>query len=207
MTIHGICLRPELANQLAVDLVISQQALQFKLNSLQALVGLLLADHILLIPILLFLALTLAGCATLDPDYEEPSVALTSFRALPSEGMVPAFEIGLRIINPNSQPLNLDGIVYTVSLEGHELVKGVGKDFPVIEGYSEGEVKLTAAANLLAGIRFVGDMMQERGESVEYEFKAKLDLGGLYPSIRVSERGEINLSKDSGRRPEAEALK
>ncbi|MBT8059615.1 MAG: LEA type 2 family protein [Xanthomonadales bacterium] len=153
------------------------------------------------------LAVLLGACATLSPNYEEPTVTLSSFKALPSEGMVPAFEIGLRIINPNSQPLNLDGIVYTVSLEGHELVKGVGKDFPVIEGYSEGEVKLTAAANLLAGIRFVGDMMQERGESVEYEFKAKLDLGGLYPSIRVSERGEINLSKDSGRRPEAEALK
>jgi hypothetical protein len=153
------------------------------------------------------LAVLLGACATLSPDYEEPTVTLSSFKALPSEGMVPAFEIGLRIINPNSQPLNLDGIVYTVSLEGHELVKGVGKDFPVIEGYSEGEVKLTAAANLLAGIRFVGDMMQERGESVEYEFKAKLDLGGLYPSIRVSERGEINLSRDLGRRPEAEALK
>ncbi len=152
------------------------------------------------------LALLLGACATLSPDYEEPTVTLSSFKALPSEGMVPAFEIGLRIINPNSQPLNLEGIVYTISLEGHELVKGVGKDFPVIEGYSEAEVKLTAAANLLAGIRFVGDMMQSRGEPVEYEFKAKLDLGGLYPSIRVSEKGEINLSADPGRRPEAESL-
>jgi len=108
--------------------------------------------------------------------------------------MVPAFEIGLRIINPNSQALNLDGIVYTVSLQGHELIKGVGKDFPVIEGYSEGEVKLIATANLLAGIRFIGDMMQSNGDPVEYEFKAKLDLGGLYPSIKVRETGEINLN-------------
>jgi LEA14-like dessication related protein len=57
-----------------------------------------------------------------------------------------SFQIGLRIINPNSHALNLEGIVYTVSLEGHELVKDVGKNFPVFEGYSEGEVKLTAAA-------------------------------------------------------------
>jgi len=141
-----------------------------------------------------FLTLMLCSCATLSPDYEEPTVTLSSFKALPSEGMVPAFEIGLRIINPNSQALNLEGIVYTVSLEGYELVKGVGKDFPVIEGYSEGEVKLTAAANLLAGIRFVSDMVQSEGESVEYEFKAKLDLGGLYPSIKVKEKGDINLN-------------
>ena len=139
-------------------------------------------------------AVLLSACATMSPDYEEPTVTLSSFKAIPSEGMVPSFEIGLRIINPNSQALNLDGIVYTVSLQGYELVKGVGKDFPVIEGYSEGNVKLTAAANLLAGIRFVGDMMQSKGGPVEYEFKAKLDLGWLYPSIKVRETGEINLS-------------
>jgi len=145
--------------------------------------------------IALSFTLLVSACATLSPDYEEPTVTLSSFRALPSEGMVPAFEIGLRIINPNSQPLNLEGIVYTVSLEGYELVKGVGKDFPVIEGYSEGAVKLTAAANLLAGIRFVTSMMQEQRDAFDYEFKAKLDLGGLYPSIRVKENGQINLNK------------
>lgn len=145
----------------------------------------------------LMVAAMLCACATLSPDYEEPTVTLSSFNAIPSEGMVPAFEIGLRIINPNSQTLNLEGIVYTISLEGYELVKGVGKDFPEIEGYSEGVVTLTASANLLAGIRFVGDMMKNKGESLEYEFKAKLDLGGLYPSIKVKEVGQINLNKSA----------
>ena len=139
-------------------------------------------------------ATLLLSCATLDPDYEQPTVTLSSFRALPSEGMVPAFEIGLRIINPNRQALNLEGVVYTIAVEGHELVKGVGKGFPVIEGYSEETLTLTASANLLAGIRFIGDMMQSSGESLNYEFKAKLDTGGLFPSIRVSERGSFNLS-------------
>jgi LEA14-like dessication related protein len=148
---------------------------------------------------ILLLSMALASCATLDPNYEEPTVTLSSFKALPSEGMVPAFEIGLRIINPNTQALNLEGIVYTVSLEGYELVKGVGKDFPVIEGYSEGEVKLTASANLLAGVRFVTNLMQEQRDTFEYEFKAKLDLGGLYPSIRVKEKGNIDLNSPATR--------
>lgn len=142
----------------------------------------------------LLLSVFLSACATLDPNYEEPTVTLSSFRALPSEGMIPAFEIGLRILNPNSQDLNLEGIVYTISLNGYELVKGVGKDFPVIEGYTESDVKLTASANLLAGMRFVQNMMQSQGGSFDYEFKAKLDLGGLYPSIKIRETGDINLN-------------
>lgn len=139
--------------------------------------------------------LLLASCASLDPDYEEPTVTLSSFKAIPAEGMIPAFEIGLRIINPNAQALELVGIVYTISLDGFELVKAVGKDFPVIEGYSEGTVKLTAAANLLTGIRFVTERMQSQEGSMEYEFKAKLDVGGFYPSLRVTEHGDIDLRK------------
>lgn len=140
------------------------------------------------------LGLLLASCATLGPEYEEPTVTLTAFRALPSEGMAPAFEIGLRVINPNAQDLALAGVVYTVSVQGHELVKGVGKDFPVIEGYSQQDLVLTASANLLAGISFIGDMMQNPADTLEYAFEAKLDLQGLYPSIRVSERGTFSLN-------------
>ena len=97
-------------------------------------------------------------------------------------------------MNPNPQDLALAGVVYTISVQGHELVKGVGKDFPVIEGYSQQDLTLSAGANLLAGIRFIGDMMQAPKQNLEYAFEAKLDLQGLYPSIRVSERGSFNLN-------------
>lgn len=144
-------------------------------------------------PAVALLCLLLGACATLSPEYEEPTVTLTSFRAVPSEGMAPSFEIGLRIINPNPHTLRLEGIVYTVSVNGHDLVKAVGKDFPPIEGYSQGDVLLSASTDLLAGVRFIGDLARGPGESLEYEFEAKLDLDGLYPSIRVRERGEFNL--------------
>ena len=144
--------------------------------------------------LLSFLTLWLSGCATMSPDYEEPSVALTAFRALPSEGMVPTFEVGLRIINPNPQDLELVGIVYSIELGGREVVKGVGKDFPVIEGYSQEDVTITASVQLLSGLRLVTDMMGEQRDDLEYAFNAKLDLGGLAPSIRVSEKGRLDLA-------------
>jgi len=139
-------------------------------------------------------AVLLPACATMNPDYEQPTITLSSFDAIPSEGMVPSFEVGLRVINPNATPLNIVGVVYTISLQGHELVKGVGKGFEVIDGYSEGDLTLTATANLLAGIRFIGDMMNSPNEKLEYEFKAKLDLGGFNSSIRIRETGEFDLN-------------
>lgn len=140
----------------------------------------------------LMACLLVQSCATLDPDYEEPTVMLSSFKAVPSDGMVPSFEVGLRIINPNSTALNLEGVVYSISLQGHELVKGVGKGYPPIEGYSEGNINLTASANLISGIRFITGMVQQKNEPVEYEFEAKLDLAGFYPSLKISETGTLD---------------
>ena len=130
----------------------------------------------------------------MSPDYEEPSVALTSFRALPSEGAVPMFEVGLRIINPNPQDLALAGIVYTISLEGKELVKGVGKDFPVIDAYSQEDITISASVQLLAGLRLISGLMKNQGDSLSYEFEAKLDLKGIYPTIYVTESGDFNMA-------------
>lgn len=143
--------------------------------------------------LLMIISLGVGGCASLSPNHEPPTVTLSSFRALPSEGMAPEFEIGLRILNPNAAALELQGIVYTVSVQGFELVKGVGRDFPLIEGYSEEEITLSASANLLTGIRFFGDMMTNQQQSLTYDFEARLDIGGLFSSVEVSESGSIDL--------------
>jgi LEA14-like dessication related protein len=140
----------------------------------------------------LLLLLLLCSCATLDPDYEEPVISLVSLRALPSAGMTPSFETVLRVTNPNNEALNIAGVVYTISLGGHDLVKSVGKDFPVVEGYSEETLTLTGSANLLSGLRLLGDLMQQSETTLRYEFNAKLDLGGFYPSLRLSESGELD---------------
>lgn len=138
---------------------------------------------------MVILLLVLQGCAALRPGWEQPVVNLASFRSVAAEGMTPAFEIDLRILNPNASDLRLNGIVYTVSIRGHDLVKGVGKDFPVIEAYSEAVVTLSASANILAGIRLFMELAQaEDGPSgVTYVLEAKLDLAGPYPSVRVRE--------------------
>lgn len=150
--------------------------------------------------IMCFSFLLIQACATIDPDYEKPTVTISSFRALPSEGMLPNFEIGLHILNPNASTLRLEGIAYTISIQGHDVVKGVGKDFPVLEGYSEQTVKLTATANLLAGIRLVMDLMNSPTEELEYEFEARLDTGGFSRSIRVKENGSFRMNGKNGTR-------
>lgn len=140
------------------------------------------------------LVLLTAGCATLHPDYETPTVTVGAVRALPSEGLAPRFEIDLHIINPNRSALALQGIAYTLKLEGYKILTGVANDLPIIEGYGEGDVTLTASTNLVSSIRFFSDLMTTQRDAITYDLEAKLDPGGLQPNIYVSEKGAINLS-------------
>lgn len=135
----------------------------------------------------------LSGCAGLS-NYQAPSVTITSVRMVPSSGAVPAFDIGLRVTNPNRNALRLQGISYTVSLAGNEVIEGVGRDFPVIEGYGQEDLTITATANLFAGIRLFSELLSSPRDSVDYLVEARLDLGGLRPSLRVRDEGSLSLS-------------
>ena len=142
---------------------------------------------------LFFIALLVTACTGLGPGYEKPTVSVSAFRALPSDGIMPNFEIDLRVINPNREALNLVGMSYTISLDGHELIKGVGNDLPVVEGYGEGTFTVTAATSLLAGVRLVNDLMNKPSDTFEYRFDAKLDVGRFSRAIQVRESGTISL--------------
>ena len=143
---------------------------------------------------LIVLAVGLAGCSSMKPNFETPTVTVSSFKTLPSDGMMPAFEIGLRVINPNSIDLPLRGVSYTVSLDGNDVIKGVGNDLPVIEAYGEGEFKLTASADVFAGMRLFTDLIKSKKDTFDYEVEAKLDVGAFTPAIRVKDGGQISLN-------------
>ena len=86
--------------------------------------------------LLLFAVFISSGCATLSPSFEDPTVTVSSFRVLPSDSISPKFEIGLHIVNPNNVPLELEGVAYTASIEGNQVLAGASNELPVIPGGS-----------------------------------------------------------------------
>jgi len=139
----------------------------------------------------------LFGCATLSPDFEQPSVIVSSFRVLPTNSVVPKFEIGLHVVNPNRDPLKLVGMAYNVELEGHRILTGVASDLPVIAAYGEGDVLLQASPDLFSTISLFTDLMNQPREKFQFNFVARLDVGRFLPKIKVEKTGEINLKGKS----------
>lgn len=139
--------------------------------------------------------LLIFGCAGLEPGFEKPTVGLSSFRFLPSQGVAPRFEIGLHIVNPNRIPLKLRGVVYSVTLDGHRVLTGVSNDLPEVAAYGEADVVLTATADLLRSVSLLSALVKQPRDAVDYQLDATLDIGGLMPRIHLQETGQISLGK------------
>jgi hypothetical protein len=155
----------------------------------------LFSRHSATLALLAAAAALLPGCAGMGAGYETPTVSVQSFRPIPSANGsgLPAFEIRLRVINPNLEPLELAGVSYTISLDGQEIIKGVGNELPVIAGYGEGSFTLTAGVNVMAGINLFRSLMNKDSERFDYAFEAKLDPGAFKRKIRIRDSGSITL--------------
>lgn len=138
-------------------------------------------------------SLLLAGCSTWQRNYEEPEVRLTRIVPLAGAGLEQRFLIGLRILNPNRDAINVAGMSYSVSLRGQKVVSGVSSQLPRIPGYGEAEVELEASTNLLAGARVLLDLMNRPAEPIDYELEARLDVGRFALPVRIRDSGSISL--------------
>lgn len=138
--------------------------------------------------------LAMAGCATLHPDFEKPTVTVNNIRLISSGNIVPTFEVGLHIVNPNRSALTLQGIAYTLSLDGFKILTGVANELPTVEAYGQEDITLVATTNLISSIRLLSDLVKQNRDAITYDLDAKLDLGSILPALHVNESGEIDIA-------------
>ncbi|MDT8311270.1 MAG: LEA type 2 family protein [Methylophaga sp.] len=138
----------------------------------------------------------LNACASWAPGYEQPQINLTSFALAPdSNGLAPRFLIGLQVINPNRQALPLQGMSYSVEVEGNRIFSGAEPDLPRVEGYSSADIVIEASPDLLGSARLFNQLLSGQQQTLDYLFKARFDIGALLPYVTIEERGEFGLEQ------------
>lgn len=136
-----------------------------------------------------------SGCATLTPSYETPEVQLTKIELLPSRGFEQRFLIGLRLVNPNRFELKLNGLSYSLTLQGHKIVSGVSSDMSPVAAYGEADISVEAGISLISGLRFFNELISNPSQTFNYELDTKLDSGWWLTPIHITESGSISLDQ------------
>ena len=142
------------------------------------------------------LVLVLSGCATLSPDYDEPTVELVSFKALPASVFEQNFEIGLKLTNPNDFELPFNGISCALSVAGETLARGVTADIPTAGAYGESRFVVPVSTSLLGGFKVIRALMGSEGQGISYQLKATVDIDiPLVPKLTIIQDGMVPLAE------------
>ena len=136
--------------------------------------------------------LAVAGCATVPADFKQPGVTVLSVTPRILNSITPEFDIVLRVTNPNRDALAIKGLSYTIDLAGTEFLQGVASDLPKIAAYGEAEVKLGAKADLVGGFNILSRILADPASPLDFEFNAAIDIGTLYPMVKVNKQGVIS---------------
>ena len=151
---------------------------------------------LLALTLALVLTLTLAGCASLPgDDFDKPEIELLGLTPIAGAGMEARFRVTLRITNPNTSPLTVNGMAYELYLRDRRVLSGVS-DRPIrVEPFSEQTTELEVAAGMLGSLALLRDLLTNPPErAIPYSLRSKLSLGGLLGTVRIRRDGEISLT-------------
>lgn len=138
----------------------------------------------------------ISACAGIGlSDFDEPEVELIGLEPLPSTGMEARFLVRLRVVNPNSIPLSIDGMSYEVFIRDSKVFTGVSNEALNVEAYSEATAELEVAASVFGSLALLKDLMSQPPDNgLPYRLNAKLSRSGIGGAIRVSREGTLSLN-------------
>lgn len=130
------------------------------------------------------------GCASLPGGLEAPEVSLVGLEPLPSESLEQRFDVRLRVMNPNDRTLSIDGVDFTLEVNGSRLTRGLTNEEVTIPRLSEAVVSVTATTTVLDLVRQV--LSAADAETVSYELHGRVFLADSPGWLSFSRTGSFD---------------
>lgn len=145
--------------------------------------------------------LLVAGCAGLSPSFEKPKVSLADIQVQEIKALETAFLVQLRIMNPNSSALQIEGLSCNVELDGRQFASGLQGGQQTIPPYGSTLVPVEVYASVLDMVSSVLGLIQTAGqpnsqlEAINYRLtgKVRVRTDGLSRNLPFASEGELKL--------------
>lgn len=140
--------------------------------------------------------LALAGCATLGGANEPLKVSLADVSMLDFGLVEQKLGLKLRIQNPNSVEVPIEGLSYDLELNGKPFAQGVAHPQTQVPEFGNAEIDTEAVTNLSSLFNQLGQLQQD--QKLRYRLKGKLYSGRWQGARPFETEGEIALPAFGG---------
>jgi LEA14-like dessication related protein len=149
---------------------------------------------------MVFLA-CLSGCAGLGTRLETPDITFVGIRAVEANLFEQKLAVRLRVMNPNTVELPVNGLDVDVELAGEPFANGVSAREFVVPAHGEAEFDMIVTANAATALLKIAGGDRKSREEIGYRLKGRLSTKlGLLRSIPFEESGTLPLGDLTGKR-------
>jgi LEA14-like dessication related protein len=147
----------------------------------------------------------LAACAGLGTQLETPEISFVGIRAIEASLFEQKLEVRLRVLNPNTMALPVNGLDIDMELAGEPFATGVTAREFVVPANGEAEFDMIVTANAATALLKIAGGDRQSREEIGYRLKGRLSTKlGLLRSIPFEESGTLPLGELTGKRRKAD---
>jgi LEA14-like dessication related protein len=144
--------------------------------------------------------LALAGCAAIPRNLKTPEVSFVGMRAIEASVFEQRLQVRMKVHNPNSIELPVNGLDFDIELAGEPFAHGLSAREFVVPAAGDAEFDMLVTANAASAIlKLAGS--EGKAEDIRYRLKGKLSTKiGLLRTIPFEETGALPISDLLGKR-------
>ena len=145
-------------------------------------------------------ALALSGCAALPTNLKTPEVSFVGLKTLEASVFEQKLEVRMKVRNPNSIELPVNGLDVDIELAGEPFARGVSAREFVVPARGEAEFDMNVTANAATALlKIVGE---RKSDPIGYKLKGKLSTKiGMLRTIPFEESGTLPVADLLGKKP------
>ena len=135
---------------------------------------------------------SLAGCSVLGTHWQAPTLTVVNIQMGHSDLWQQHLLVRMSVHNPNDRELPVQGLNYTLDVNGEECAHGESGASFVVPARGDAEFDMNVTANAAAALL----RMFVRGNAapIEYRIRGKVELSsGLLRSVPFDQHGELQL--------------
>jgi|SRR5688572_5397092 len=152
------------------------------------------------LPILTVTGLALGACAAIPTNLETPEVSFVSLRAVKATLFEQRLEVRMKVRNPNSIELPVNGLDVDIELADEPFAHGQSARQFVVPAQGEAEFDMNVTASAATALLKIAGGDRKSGE-IGYKLKGKLSTKvGLLRTIPFEESGSLPIAELLGKR-------
>ncbi len=140
-----------------------------------------------------FLVLFLSACATLPGSAQSPTVTITDIRPLEFGLLEQKYLLRLRIQNPNTFAVPVQGLSYQLELNARPFASGVSNQSLTLPSLGSEVVEVEAYSSLADIFQQLTRMQGGEGANINYRLVGKLNPSRTFNALSFEQRAELPL--------------